>query len=140
MSRKAAIAVIVVIGVAAGGFWWLHRSKDAAPSPSASAPVQKTATPRAERRVADDEAAPPVLVDDDPRGALRLEGLVEDSEGHPVGGASVVLGSNPPRTAKTEADGSFAFDALVGRPYSLVARAAQGIAGPITAREPFWYV
>ncbi len=45
-----------------------------------------------------------------------------------------MLGSNPPRTAITEADGGFAFDALVGRPYTLIARAAQGVAGPVTAR------
>ena len=45
-----------------------------------------------------------------------------------------MLGANPPRTATTEADGGFAFDALVGRPYTLVARATQGIAGPVTAR------
>src|SRR5439155_2026183 len=34
----------------------------------------------------------------------------------------------------TEGDGSFAFDGLIARPYTLVARAAQGVAGPITAR------
>ncbi len=76
----------------------------------------------------------PVLLDDDPRGELRLEGQVVDSDDHPVAGATVTLGSNPPRTATTEADGGFAFDALIGRPYSLIARAPRGIAGPITAR------
>jgi len=75
-----------------------------------------------------------VLVDDDPRGALRLEGQVVDSEDHPVGGAIVTLGSNPPRTATTEADGGFVFEALIGRPYTLIARAEKGIAGPVTAR------
>ena len=75
-----------------------------------------------------------VVVDDDPRGDLRLEGIVLDGEDHPVGGATVVLASNPPREAITEADGGFAFDALVGRQYTLVARAKAGIAGPVTAR------
>jgi hypothetical protein len=75
-----------------------------------------------------------VLADDDPKGTLRLEGQVLDAQDHPVGGATVVLGSSPPRTATTEGDGSFAFDGLVGRPYTVVARAAQGVAGPVTAR------
>ena len=75
-----------------------------------------------------------VVVDDDPRGTLRLEGQVVDSDEHPVSGATVTLGSNPPRTATTEADGGFVFDALVGRPYTLVARATRGIAGPVTAK------
>jgi uncharacterized GH25 family protein len=76
----------------------------------------------------------PILVDDDPRGDLRLEGQVVDTDDHPVAGALVVLSSNPPRTATTEADGAFAFDALVGRQYTLVARGKQGIAGPVSAR------
>ncbi len=76
----------------------------------------------------------PLQIDDDPRGALRLEGVVLDADEHPVAGATVVLGANPPRTTTSEADGGFAFDALIGRPYTLVARAPGGIAGPITAR------
>ncbi|HUJ62471.1 MAG TPA: carboxypeptidase-like regulatory domain-containing protein, partial [Kofleriaceae bacterium] len=81
-----------------------------------------------------DQPAGPIVVDDDPKGTLRLEGQVVDEADRPVGGATVVLSSNPPRSATTEADGGFAFDALVGRPYTLVARAAQGVAGPVTAR------
>jgi protocatechuate 3,4-dioxygenase beta subunit len=75
-----------------------------------------------------------VLVDDDPKGTLRLEGEVVDADDRPVAGATVLLGSNPPRTTTTEQDGGFAFDALVARPYTLIARAKQGIAGPVTAR------
>ena len=75
-----------------------------------------------------------VLVDDDPKGTLRLEGQVVDGEDHPVSGATVLVSSNPPRTATTEADGGFAFDGLVARPYTLVARAPQGVAGPVTAK------
>ena len=56
-----------------------------------------------------------VMIDDDPKGALRLEGQVIDGDDKPVKGATVVLSSNPPRTDVTEDDGTFAFDALVGR-------------------------
>lgn len=75
-----------------------------------------------------------VLTDDDPEGALRMEGQVIDADDKPVAGATVVLSSNPPRTTTTEEDGGFAFDGLVGRPYTLTARAVQGVAGPVTAK------
>ncbi len=74
------------------------------------------------------------LVDDDPTGTLRLEGQVVNATDDPVAGALVSISSNPPRTAHTEADGSFHFDQLVGRPYQLVARADSGVAGPVTSR------
>jgi uncharacterized GH25 family protein len=76
----------------------------------------------------------PVLIDDDPAGGLRLEGQVLGDGDKPVGGATVVLSANPPRTTTSEADGSFAFDGLVGRPYTLIARAPGGVAGPVSAR------
>lgn len=75
-----------------------------------------------------------VLVDDDPAGSQRLEGLVLSADEQPVAGAVVTLSANPPRIATTDTDGSFAFDHLVGRPYTIVARAAAGVAGPITAK------
>lgn len=75
-----------------------------------------------------------VLMDDDPKGDLRLEGLVLDDRDIPVAGATVVVSSNPPRRATSEEDGSFYFDALVGRRYRLIARSELGVAGPVAAR------
>ena len=75
-----------------------------------------------------------VQEDDDPAGTQRLEGLVLTADEQPVAGAIVTLSSNPARTATSGADGAFAFDGLVGRPYTLVARAAGGVAGPVTVR------
>lgn len=49
----------------------------------------------------------------------RLEGLVVDSDDHPVGGARVSIG--PGRAVVTEGDGSFAFDGLVAGQYSVIA-------------------
>jgi uncharacterized GH25 family protein len=129
----AAVAVILVGGLAA---WWLFLRGSSRPDAAAKAPVTAShggAGPVRERGE-DPGGAPSVLVDDDPRGTLRLEGQVVDADDRPVAGATVVLAANPPRTATTEADGGFAFDALVGRPYTLIARAKQGIAGPVTAR------
>src|SRR4051794_25102474 len=108
MTRNRAIAVIAVIGVAIGAWWWTHRATDATqvgkPAPAAQKP---SSSPRGERRADEESAQMPVLVDDDPRGALRLEGVVFDSEEHPVQGATVALGANPPRTATTDAGGAF---------------------------------
>jgi uncharacterized GH25 family protein len=70
-------------------------------------------------------------LDLDPEGPLQLEGQVVDADGHGVGGAEVWLGSVPPRTAKTEGDGTFTFDKLVGRTYRLTARSGNEIGGPI---------
>ncbi len=75
-----------------------------------------------------------ILIDDDPAGELRLEGLVLGADDKPVEGATVVVSTNPSRQATTDSDGSFAFDKLVGRPYTLVARAPTGVGGPVTAK------
>ena len=118
--------------------WWWRRDRGAPAIPPVASGQRSTGDaahrPPPPPGGGDREAPLPVLVDDDPRGELRLEGQVLDANERPVAGAVVVLGSTPPRTATTEADGGFAFDALVGRPYTLVARAATGIAGPVTTR------
>jgi uncharacterized GH25 family protein len=61
-------------------------------------------------------------LDPDPEGPLRLDGQVVDRDGNGVGDAEVTLSSEPSRTAKTQGDGSFAFDGVVGRGYELSAR------------------
>jgi protocatechuate 3,4-dioxygenase beta subunit len=75
--------------------------------------------------------APRWALDVDPEGPLRLEGQVVDADGHGVGGAEVWLSSVPPRSAKSEGDGTFAFDKLVGREYSLSALAGERVGGPV---------
>ena len=45
--------------------------------------------------------------------------------GHPIGGAEVWLSSVPPSKKTSEGDGTFAFDKLVGREYTLAARAGE---------------
>jgi uncharacterized GH25 family protein len=118
--------------------WWFFLrspSRPASPQPAAKNEAKTTSPNRAEQQDRGAEREPlALLVDDDPKGSLRLEGQVVDEHDKPVAGATVVLSSNPPRTATSEDDGGFAFDALVGRPYTLTARAAQGVAGPVTAK------
>ncbi|RMH38194.1 MAG: hypothetical protein D6689_19905 [Deltaproteobacteria bacterium] len=120
MSRRAAVVAIAVVLIAAGAWWRFGRERDE-PTAAATAPDAGTA------RVARAAPPPPPAVDlpvteeRDPAGDLRLEGQVVDVDGHGVGAAEVRLLSNPPRTATTEGDGSFAFDGLIARDYTLVA-------------------
>lgn len=72
--------------------------------------------------------------DDDPRGALRLEGQVIDADDKPVANARVAIDSMPAREVVTEADGAFAFDGLIPRDYVVEATAAAGYAGPVRLR------
>lgn len=74
---------------------------------------------------------PQVALDDDPPGPLLLEGQVLDGSEQPVGGATVRLSSVPPRTATSDADGSFSFDKLIPRAYSLTARRGDQVGGPV---------
>ena len=70
----------------------------------------------------------------DPEGPLRLEGQVLDEGGAGVGSAVVWLSSVPPQSTTTQADGSFAFDKVVGREYELTASAGERVGGPISYR------
>jgi len=93
---------------------------------------QATPTPDAAKWPVQGTATPAVIVDDDLRGGLRLEGQVIAGDESGVGGATVIISTYPPRSAVTEADGSFAFDGLLGRRYVLEAMTPEGSAGPTT--------
>jgi protocatechuate 3,4-dioxygenase beta subunit len=134
--RKPAWAAVAVIVISLAGFWWWHHRARETPARATDEAHADRGLPRAGSRGEgrDDLQPPPIVFDDDPAGQLRLEGIVLDGDDKPVAGATVVLGSYPPRTVITEGDGGFAFDHLVGRAYTLVARAKHGVAGPVTAR------
>lgn len=126
MNRKLVGALAVIVVAAVCGWWFLlrHRDGDAAKSTEATRSAKIDAKPIAPAK--DDAPAPRGFapkwsIDVDPEGPLRLEGQVVGPDGGAIGGAEVVLGSEPPRTAKSEADGSFSFDKLVGRKYHLTA-------------------
>lgn len=100
-------------------------------------------TSRNEQKVSQHERAPEanqfakfvVVADEAPsEGTLRLEGQVVDANGLPVAAAKVVLGDAGGRETDSEADGSFAFDRLAARRYTLFAYAASGVAGPATVQ------
>jgi protocatechuate 3,4-dioxygenase beta subunit len=137
MNRKVAgaVAALVVIAVAVWFFAFRDRG-DARPAQPKQARSGKIDLPKPQAAKDDDTPAPKGMaprwaLDVDPEGPLRLEGQVVDSDGHGVGGAEVWLGSVPPRSGKTEDDGTFAFDKLVGREYTLSATAGEKIGGPV---------
>ena len=137
MRKLLPIGVLLIISAVAVWFLVLRDRGDggkrAAPVAKGSASV--VAQPKGDKPQRDGnvDMSQRVLVDDDPKGELRLEGQVIDENDKPAGGITVVLSSNPPRTTTSEEDGGFVFDALVGRPYTLAARGAGKIAGPVTA-------
>lgn len=143
MSKRALVGVVGVMLAIAAVYLLVSKKKPDAAAPKA-ATAQKVPPPQAppppggsasqEKRAEGRPLDLRVAEDDDPAGKLRLEGQVIDDEERPVGGALVSLGARPRRTAKTEADGSFAFDQLVGRGYSVEARKDDAVAGPVTVR------
>lgn len=135
MKRFAIPAAAVVAVLAAFLIYWFGFRDRGAPEkaankPAPAAPVRANAPESGGAAPADVR----FLQDDDPPGALRLEGQVLGADDQPVAGAMVAIDSNPPRSAKSEADGSFSFDKLLPRAYTVVARAPGGVAGPVTAR------
>ena len=91
MSRTLRVVIaigVVAIAIAAG--WWVHARRAEAPTaPEASAPGAPGAVrrDRPQREAAGE--LPRVVIDDDPRGTLRLEGQVIDADDHGVGSATV---------------------------------------------------
>jgi len=138
MSRKTlGAALVIAVGAAAVWFLFLRGhgdSKSPAPEPVAKAPPPAPVTPA--KTTSDERSprgrAPAWMIDLDPEGPLRLEGQVVDRDGHGVGGAEVWLASVPPRSVKTQGDGSFAFEQLVGRTYELTASSGALVGGPVT--------
>jgi uncharacterized GH25 family protein len=147
MRNRLLLAAGVVAVLVLGIWFWKGRGGDDAPAKEPPATASGTASGTAPGKVAAStdstgggggggggEPGGQILIDDDPVGTERLEGQVIDATDDPVGGATVVLSSNPPRSTTTEADGSFVFEGLVGRPYPVAARAPGGVAGPVTVR------
>ncbi|HEY5947648.1 MAG TPA: sigma-70 family RNA polymerase sigma factor, partial [Kofleriaceae bacterium] len=129
---KIGIVVVVLLLAVLGYRAVKHDNAKSSPVATSTAPAPARNQPAAmstERVGAD-----PMTREDDPTGALRLEGQVIGADEKPVGGAIVAIDTNPPRTVTSEADGSFVFDHLMGRDYKLEARADDGYAGPAYLR------
>jgi RNA polymerase sigma-70 factor (ECF subfamily) len=98
--------VVIVALLAILGYRYVKRDKGENPAATGVAPAPNQLAAMPTPRV----GAERVIREDDPTGALRLEGQVIGADENPVGGAIVAIDTNPPRTVTSEADGSFAFD------------------------------
>jgi uncharacterized GH25 family protein len=128
----AAVAVVVIALLVA---WQLHDRAGAKRPPVApSVATTSQPAPIAPPAQTSSARALPLVYDDDPTGPLRLEGQVIDEHDAPVANAIVAIDANPPRTTKTEGDGSFAFDGLIRRDYRLEATSGELYAGPARLR------
>jgi uncharacterized GH25 family protein len=138
MNRKVLGGVLALV-VAVLAVWLLwFRDKDSAdaaaddPAAGRSAAIDVKRAGERPQQAAPRGNAPRWLLDRDREGPLRLEGQVLDPDGKGVGGAEVWLATVPPRSAKAEDDGTFEFDKLVGRTYTLTATAGDLAGGPVT--------
>jgi hypothetical protein len=134
--RKIAIAAAVVALAGALVYWFGFRDRgEAGTKPTAAAgkddpwsAPKKAAPKEAPKGGGGGGGRMPVLAHEtDPDGPLLLEGLVLDENEKPVAGAEVRISSSPARTTKTDTDGTFSFDKLLGRTYALNARAGDRI-------------
>ncbi len=134
--------VLLVVGLIAVWALWLRggggdRASDAAGGGARSGKVSGAGPGQAPREAAIPRDATSRMprrwaLDPDREGATRLEGQVVGPDGKGVAGADVWLSSVPPRRAKSDEDGSFAFDKLVERTYQLSAKQGELIGGPVT--------
>lgn len=141
MKPRALAAVAAVLAAVAALWFFVLRDRGGSTTGKPATPTAGSADKPAPRPAGERNAPrgdvggdQTILIDDDPVGTEVLEGLVLGADDQPVAGAVVNVSTNPRRQATTDTDGSFAFDKLVGRPYTLVARAPGGVAGPITTK------
>lgn len=128
----AVLAVVVVVVLVGWRLRGGHESPKPRVAPTVATKSQPVAAPTSQAPAA--TRALPFVYDDDPTGPLRLEGQVIDEHDAPVPNAVVTIDANPPRTTKSEGDGSFAFDGLIRRDYRLEATAGELYAGPARLR------
>lgn len=135
-------AAVLVVGLVAVWFFWLRggggkdEPADSAGSAGRTGKIDAPATapppggPRSGQ--VPRGMAPRWSLDADKEGTLQLEGQVVGPDGKGVGGAEVWLSSVPPRSMKSDDDGTFTFTKLVGRTYQVSAKSGDLIGGPIT--------
>jgi protocatechuate 3,4-dioxygenase beta subunit len=127
--------VLLLIAIVVGAFLLArYRSADgpAQTTSTTSASGQTTASATRGARPGQLRRGSPLVAADDPQGSQRLEGQVVDGEERPVRGAVVAISAQPPRVTETEADGSFAFEGLMAKRYSVDAHKGDAHGGPVS--------
>lgn len=138
IAALVAVLIALVAGTRFAGLWGKRETKPAAVAAGArdggaAGPVTPVASSGGGGAMPSGPGMP-VLRDDDPRGALRLEGIVLDESDRGVAGAKVAIDASPPRVVETDSDGSFVFEGLIARDYRVEATAGDRYAGPARLR------
>ena len=134
MKRIMQGALVLGLLVGIGYMLWQLRGEDGPSSAKEAVPAAKKAPSKAAHVSSTPVAltgAPAFASEEDPPGTLRLEGQVLGDGDLPVGAARVTINTKPRRMATTEEDGSFVFDKLVGRTYTLWANQGDLAGGPV---------
>jgi RNA polymerase sigma factor (sigma-70 family) len=134
-----ALVIALVAGTRFAGLWGNQAATPATPAAvkdTGTTPARPAgdATPPSSETAATSASRGPVFRDDDPKGALRLEGIVVDENDKGVAGARVAIDAAPPVVIETESDGSFVFEGLIARYYRVEAAAGERYAGPAGLR------
>jgi len=138
VSRRYLILGLVALVLGAGVVAFVHHRRAVKAANAPGGPAARAALNAVAGAVRDRGDAPAeesgLILDEDHGGLLRLEGIVLDAAGVPAPGVAVTVSSNPPRDVTSGEDGSFVVDTLAARRYEVSARAASGVAGPVTVR------
>lgn len=123
------VAALLAVGTRAAGLWGGSGAQSSAPAAKSAAPshAPTTHTPPTPRGASVHSL--PTIHDNDPKGALRIEGQVLDEQNAPVAHAMVAIDTNPPTVVETEGDGAFVFEGLIRRDYQIEATAGSRYAG-----------
>lgn len=135
MNRKVLGGVVALVVVIASVWFLFLRGGGSADDEGGRSPGKRTGKTSVATRSAPDSIRSGAMrwsLDQDPEGPIPLEGQVLDPNNKGVGGAVVWLSSVPPRQVETDDDGSFKFDKLVPRSYTLTAEHDDLISGPVT--------
>ncbi len=129
--RRLAIALGIIGALALVVALWLRRGGDGDAGEGAGAGGTTSAGVSGDRAgrggVGADGRA--VRSPDERGGPLRLDGQLLDEAGAPVGDALVAISTEPPRTTRSQADGSFSFDKLIPRHFTLHAQGGDLVGG-----------
>ncbi len=121
-----AVVIALVVGTRYAGLWGGDATRAGTTDGGAAASGPAARPPAAGTHgvaLGGPAGEPRVHRDDDPRGTLRLEGVVLDEAERGVAGARVALDASPPVVVETESDGSFVFEGLIARDYRVEATA-----------------
>lgn len=139
IAALVAVVIALVAGTRAAGLWGKGKAAkstaaDTVRDPGAPVPPPPRAASGPQGAAAPSHGPPPLMRDDDPKGSLRVEGIVLDEGERGVAGATVAIDASPPITLQTDSDGSFVFEGLIPRDYRIEATSGEGYAGPARLR------